>query len=192
MTQTRHLIKGNIEEKGFNINNFQILYTNRGGTAMFFLISWSAANDEGLFLDKSAKSSPCQVKCPNQNQGSQLLRADCNSFFAKTQALCPTCLKLKAEKQSGYRSHSLPRYKIQFHLSRLFNCSHLLSADRPDDGGGPRRGIRDIRLERALHFSGEAVWKIFLAFGGQPPEIIETWPKTRSTPRIWCKCSSKN
>ena len=81
MTQTRHLINGNIEEKGFNINNFQILYTNRGGTAMFFLISWSAANDEGLFLDKSAKSSPCQVKCPNQNQGSQLLRADCNSFF---------------------------------------------------------------------------------------------------------------
>ena len=119
MTQTRHLINGNIEEKGFNINNFQILYTNRGGTAMFFLISWSAANDEGLFLDKSAKSSPCQVKCPNQNQGSQLLRADCNSFFAKTQALCPTCLKLKAEKQSGYRSHSLPRYKIQFHPSIL-------------------------------------------------------------------------
>ena len=55
------------------------------------------------------------------------------------------------------------------HLSTLFNCSHLPSADRPDDGGGPGRGIRNIRLERALHFSGGAVWKISLAFGGQAP-----------------------
>ena len=55
------------------------------------------------------------------------------------------------------------------HLSTLFNCSHPPSADRPDDGGGPGRGIRNIRLERALHFLGGAVWKIFLAFGGQAP-----------------------
>ena len=149
----------------------------RGGTTMSFLISWSAANNEGLFLDKSAKSSPCQVKCPNQNQGSQLLQAvryyyysDCIICSFQRQRFyvqLSVCLKLKAEKQWGFGSQSLPGPTL--HLSRLFNCSHPLSADRPDDGGGPGRGIRNIRLERALHFSGGAVWKIFLAFGGQAP-----------------------
>ena len=148
----------------------------RGGTAMFFLISWWAANNEGLFLDKSAKSSPCQVKCPNQNQGSQLLRAVryyhcsgciiCSFQRQRFYVQLSVCLKLKAEKQWGFGSQSLPGHKIQFQPSISPDCLTVL--------------ILWVQIDQMMVVApgvayGTYSWRELYSFWGKPSEKY-FWP----------------